>query len=358
MSPITKRFEFDTTEDIFWFVGLFIGSLMTCFATFTFTLVIQHLHCIPQDQKSNKKIHIEPKNTKVYSSFSVTLSLICVWLIFTTYPVCTQWKCEYNTLGNFYYNFILDSYIFSKLFLYFLFVGRLFNPHYKKIYQYPCYIQYFLFIVMSIIFIATIISNIGAFFNFHQQTIDKMIIIWVACYVLADFVLSGITLMLFFIPLCKTSESYPGAIMESPSMSIVLKYGIISSFQTITATLYGVSLIVRFIFGWFHSTNSESNSYLDVCSLIQILDMLMTMICIYLGFAKKQTYQEYCEICEKYWITCCCNCCTGYQLVIYHDVYRNREILKQQFITNADTTINSTMATSSTDDSSIFYSTD
>jgi len=134
-------------------------------------------------------------------------------------------------------------------------------------------------------------------------------------------------------------------VSTTSSMSVVLKYGIISSLQTITATSYGISLIVRFLLGWFHTHGHEGNSYLDICSLIQMMDMLITMICIYLGFAKKQTYQQYCEICERYWIACCCNCCSGYQLAMYHDLNWNKRILIEQLKANglADTTtINTT----------------
>ena len=351
VNKIADRFSFENPEDIYWFIGLFVGSLITCLSLFTFTLVIQHLHCIPRDPQARTQI-IEPPFTKIYSTLSAIFATISVVLIFTTYPICTQYVCGYDALGNFYYVTILDSYIAAKLFLYFLFIGRLFNENYGKIYKYPVYIKYFLFIVIFIVIATTIITNVGSVFNFHHQSLNNMIIVWVAIYTVADFILSGCTLILFFRPLwSKTALQSLGALTQSPSasatgsasgMSVVLKYGIISALQTITAMLYGISLIVRFVFGWFHTTNEEGDSYLDICSLIQMMDMLTTMLAIYLGFAKKQTYQQYCEICERYWITCCCNCCSGYQLSMYHDINWNKHILKQQLVANGivDTTIN------------------
>ena len=357
-NKILDRFDFNSAEDIFWFIGLFLGSLITCLSLFTYTLVIQHLYCVNEDPMISRTKKIEPPFTKIYSTLSATFATLSVLLIFTTYPVCTQYFCGYNPLGNFYYDAVLDTYIAAKLFLYFLFIGRLFNPHYAKIYRYHRFIKVFLFIVMAIVILTTVVTNVGSFFNFKHQNINALIIVWVGIYVFADFILSGFTLVLFFKPLWTrkglisqqsardNSASGPiSTVSTTSSMSVVLKYGIISSLQTITATLYGISLIVRFSFHWFHSTDSEGDSYLDICSLIQMMDMLITMICIYLGFAKKQTYQQYCEICERYWIACCCNCCSGYQLAMYHDLNWNKKILIEQLKANglADTTtINTT----------------
>merc|ERR550525_9952 len=57
------------------------------------------------------------------------------------------------------------------------------------------------------------------------------------------------------------------------------------------------------------------------------------MVCIYLGFAKKQTYQAYSEICELYCLRCCCNCCGRLDLELYyHSDVLKRQDLKQKLI--------------------------
>ena len=73
------------------------------------------------------------------------------------------------------------------------------------------------------------------------------------------------------------------------SMSVVMKYGVISALQLIAAAVYEISFVIRIFAGWYHTKNAAGNSYLDICSIIQMMDCLILMICIYLGFARKQT---------------------------------------------------------------------
>lgn len=66
-------------------------------------------------------------------------------------------------------------------------------------------------------------------------------------------------------------------------------------------------MIHRFVMGWYHAFDENGISYLDMCLVIQLMDMLITMICIYVGFVKKDTDTSYCKIygecCKQ--IKCC-----------------------------------------------------
>merc|ERR1719242_2190803 len=87
---------------------------------------------------------------------------------------------------------------------------------------------------------------------------------------------------------------------NASKFAVLKKYGAISLSQTLISMIYGVSLIIRFVFGWYHTDNIEGISYLDICTVIQSLDIMITLSCVYVGFVKKETDLSYCGIFKDY----------------------------------------------------------
>jgi len=348
-----------------WMIGFISGICILLASMFTFTLIIQHLHCIPV-HPSTMHSKMEPENISTYSTLSSCFATLCVILILSTYPVCTQWFCSYNLLGNAYNILVLDTYVLAKLFLYLIFIGRLFNPYYRRIYHYSQHIQYLLWTVLLIVVFTTTVWNIGSVLNFKDDALNEILTICSGVYVFADCLLSISTMILFFRPICRRHRVKQDAVssngirsimtsgqsaVSSPStasrsawsMSVVMKYGVISTLQMIASTVYGLSWMIRIFKGWYHVKGSRGDSYLDICSVIQMLDCLILMICIYLGFARKQTYQAFCETCELFCIRCCCSCCSGYDLELYieSDLWK-RECMKKKLLETDESELNGT----------------
>merc|ERR1719419_503794 len=78
---------------------------------------------------------------------------------------------------------------------------------------------------------------------------------------------------------------------------MIHKYGAISLAQSIVSMLYGAALLLRFCRGWYHTESVLGVSYLMISTVVQSTDMLITIICIYYGFVKKNTAKSYCALC-------------------------------------------------------------
>ena len=303
---ISDRFNLANIADVFWVIGSLLALCLLLFSILTFTAILQHLFCVKADQ--NKTSHIDPKVIKQCSILCCMFGLICSMAGFSTFPICTTVECGYNTLGNAYFIINLISYISSKLCLYILFIHRLFNKYSAEIYQYSKCTKRSLEIAIIILAIAIILTSIFAIIIDHYNNNDKVdgldwsVIIAVVIYVLADFILSGFTLVLFFAPLWNMAKLKKRNMNKQKLVAIIWKYGAISLTQTIISIFYGVSLIVRFVMGWYHTADTIGVSYLDMCVVIQLLDILITMLCIYVGFVRKETHESYCKICKD----CCC----------------------------------------------------
>ena len=243
---IYQRFELGSVTDIFWVIGSLLALCLLLCSIFTFTMILQHLFCVKST--TNKKVHISPKITKICAISCCIFGLICSFAGFSTFPICTEFQCGYNTLGNTYFIINLNSYILSKLFLYILFIQRLFNKYSQKIYKYSKWIKTLLEFTIFIIFIAIILTTIFAIIIDHYENSNKVdaldlsVIIAVNIYVFADFILSGFTLFLFFLPLWRLKPQ----LNKKKFTEIIWKYGVISMSQTAISMIYGVSLIVRY----------------------------------------------------------------------------------------------------------------
>merc|ERR1712129_365872 len=87
---------------------------------------------------------------------------------------------------------------------------------------------------------------------------------------------------------------------NASKFAVLKKYGLISLSQTAISMIYGISLIVRFCASWYHTDGIEGISYLDLCTVIQSLDIMVTLACVYIGFVKKETDKSYCSLCKDH----------------------------------------------------------
>ena len=288
MSAFLRQFSFDE-EHIIWSICVLSAFCIVGITLYTFTLIMQHLFCIPKSSSAlGLQSRSEPSHVKAYSTLSVTFATLCVMFTFSTYPVCTELWCGYNTLGFASFALVLDSYILSKLFLYLLFIDCLFNPYYRCIYQYPKSIQHSLWFLLIAMMISVIIGNannaVQCVGKQPSESIDKA---WSAVYVVTDCTISIATMLLFFRPICCNRKKK--SCSPSVDMSVVKKYRIISALQLIAAVSYELSFLGRIYVGAEHALEGIWSSYLDICSVVQMLDCLLLMICIYRGFARKET---------------------------------------------------------------------
>ena len=278
MSQFVSHFKFDDDSSIIWSMCVITGCCLVMVSLYFFSLVIQHLYCIPDADYSQT----EPRRARRYSFLSVTFATLCVLFTFATYPVCDQLWCGYNLLGFFTFVLVLDSYIFSKFFLYLIFIGRLFNPYYRCIYQYPKWMQYSLQTLLTVMMISVLIGNINN--GLHNTSIERM---WCAIYVITDLTISIATTFLFFRPIF--FDRTKSSIYSNIDLSVVKRYGIVSVLQLLAAVTFELSFLGRIYGGALHALQGVWSSYLDICSVVQMIDCLLLIICIHRGFARKDT---------------------------------------------------------------------
>eukprot|EP01084_Bolivina_argentea_P255972 430764_1 len=130
---IVPRFNNISISDTFWLIGFFTSIVAVVIALIVYGLIITRFFCRQKLNNSSKK---DDLLTKMSATVSATFSLLCIILVFTTFPVCTIYPCEYNLIGNLYYSSVLDTYVLSKLAVYTLFIDRIYNDYFTKIYCY------------------------------------------------------------------------------------------------------------------------------------------------------------------------------------------------------------------------------
>lgn len=290
MTNLFVHFRFQDNVDVIWTICFFTGLCILCIAIFTFILIMQHLHCTarPTSSFSAADLQVEPAHVATYSTVSVIFAAICVAVTFSIDLICSKWSCWYTVLGWTYSILLWDSYILSKFFLYLIFIGRLFNPYYQRMYQYPKWVQYTLWMLLFIIIINMIIFNVDDALAFGgiQFPVSVRSICFLV-YLIADFLLSVSTTILFFRPICRNC-----CIRKKNSlsdMSVVKKYGFVSTLQLIAALSFQFSYLVADYLFTFNIPKSTTSAYGYVLRVIQMVDCLLLMICIHLGFARKQT---------------------------------------------------------------------
>ena len=284
MSRYSQQFN-QRESDITWMFCFICGALILCATLYNFIVIIQHLHCIPETSAAEITPKRNINHVKTYSTLSTCFATLCVITTFNMYSLCLQFQCWFTVLGITNSILFWNSFILSKTFLYLLFVGRLFNRNYRRIYQYSKHIQYFLWTLLVILLIIMVIFDVGLVLEFKGiKEADSIVNIWYAVYGITECTLATVTTVLFFRPLC-TPRIRRNSLKN---MSVVMKFGIISGVQFIAALCYGMSFLGRIYLQSNPTDPSVWSSYLDICRILQMLDCYLLMICIYIGFARQQ----------------------------------------------------------------------
>ena len=108
-----------------------------------------------------------------------------------------------------------------------------------------------------------------------------------AVYAITDCTLAVGTMFLFFRPICDTRFRDPNT--QDNEGSIVIKYGIVSALQCTAAVFYEMAVLGRVYVIMMHASIDVWKGYVDIINIIQMLDCLMLLICLYVGFARKRT---------------------------------------------------------------------
>lgn len=264
--------------------------------------------CIP---KTIQQRQVEPQLVNVYSALSVTFATLSVIVSFSIFPVCTEWICWYTDRAYVYDICFWTLYTMAKIFMYLLFVGRLFNPYYQRIYQYSKYIQYLLWMMLILLLAVMIDIVIGDVISMkgieYPKAIDDASI---ALYGVTDCITATILLILFFRPICK-----------GVYMSIVKIYAGISALQWSAAVLYQVSFISTIYLYASDASQQVWDVYHNIARVIQLLDCCLLMVCIHIGFARVNTV---CKLCQRTEIVstdyCFCFCCDYPAEVVLRDL--------------------------------------
>ena len=271
------------TIGIICFVG---GVLTICISIFIFLRVIQHLYCIPHSNST-----FEPRHIKIYSVLSVISALISIIVTFSSFPVCAQWSCDHSELMWLYLILLWTFYIPAKVFLYLIFISRLFNPHYHLIYQYPKWIKYFLRIMLTILVLDVLVGYIeygllwaGVEDSNSLQPIGTLTNI---VYGLTDGLLSIFTMSLFFIPLCCMRSAKIPSSATNIYMRAAKRYCFISLLQLISTLSFQVSFMISMYLSAINASNRVWDEYYCEIRIIQMLDCMLLIFCIYFGFRRK-----------------------------------------------------------------------
>ena len=137
MSHIVERLESSEDIDIIWKI--------TTFAEFCIG-IMQH-YCFHQSFQNGQ---IQSKQLKLYSSLCATFATLSAIVSCISSIVCAQWQCWMNSRMYILTILLYNTYALAQIFLYLISIGRLFNPFYARIYEYPKYFQYLLWFLLTI----------------------------------------------------------------------------------------------------------------------------------------------------------------------------------------------------------------
>ena len=287
MSHFLRHYQLSDEWDISWTICSSASLLILIFILFSSIKTLQRICCINQVSAAGVHHKLETKYFIAYSRISVISATISAILIFSIFPVCSQWNCWHNMLENIYYALWWNFYFLSKLFLYLIFVGRLMNPYFIQIYQYSKFVEYSLWMLLIALIMVMITFNItyGLVLSNIQYPSSINIIIS-AVYGITDCILSISLMISFFRPICNKFSS------ANVYRTVVKKYAILSSLQVIVAVSAQAAVVIATLLYWTDASRSTLRVYADIRNVLQMLDCLLLIICIYSGFARQQTVRK------------------------------------------------------------------
>lgn len=299
--------------DALWTVCAVIGIGIVGITIFFFGRILQNLHCIYIPAASDQI------NLKTYCTVAATGAAINVFICFSEHFICTQWSCWESVLDISFSLLQLNSYTLAKFFLYSIFIGRLFNPYYYQIFHYHKCIQYLLWMLLIVLVIGNIMTTINlSLWFFGIQYIRPIMLIGSGVRVIADTLLSIATMILFFRPICRRRHRSQS---DDPNeKSMVNKYALISALQFIASISFHIDILVGSYLNMIQFDHSVLVKYREISRIIGMLDCLLLMICIDVGFIRKQR-KSCCKICRMFCIWCCCGCCRIYTFPAFAEVF-------------------------------------
>jgi len=120
------------------------------------------------------------------------------------------------------------------------------------------------------------------------------------------------TMILFFIPICSYRNSHAAlhqmydrsSMFPSFPMAAVIKYCFVSILQLSNAVIIDLAGVL-----WFSNVLSDIKgrgriSYVEIWYIIGLIDCLVLMLSVYIGFVRKETHGSGCEICMVLCIRC------------------------------------------------------
>ena len=281
MLRIWHHYQLNNTWDISWTICSSVGLLLLIFILFAFLKTVQHIHCIFQLSATEGLRHKhESRHFKLYSTLSAIFAAITAVFTFSMFPVCAQWECQDTWIGIMYEEVLWNCYFLCKLFLYLVFIGRLFNPHFVRIYHYPKCIRYLLRLLLMVLIITMMAWNISERIA-YPASLDFIVLV---VYGTGDCTLSILLLILFFRPIW-TRYNVSAAVY----MSLVRNYAVLSALQLIVAASAQITNLVWFYLYATVATRCTLALYGDACRVLMMLDCLLLIICIYSGFAREET---------------------------------------------------------------------
>lgn len=286
MSRIWRHYQLNDSWDISWTLCSSIGLVILICIFFAAIQSLQHIHCIPKPSVTAWfRYRFETKHFIAYSTLSVLFSTGSAFIIFIMFPVCSQWDCVATVLGYSLNILMVDSYLLSKIFVYLIFIGRLVNPHYIRLYRYPEYIQYSLWMMLTVLIIIAIAWNIKQGLLLTEIEYSHSIDITIdTVYGITDCILSISLMILFFRPICTKNT-----ISADEFRSILRKYAGLSALQLTVAVSAQIAFIAANVLWWTGAPLSTQEMYADIRNVLSMVDCLLLIICIYSGFARQPT---------------------------------------------------------------------
>ena len=234
----------------------------------------------------------------------------------------------------------------AKIFLYFILIGRLFNHYFAQIHQYPKYIKYLLY-YMLICSIINLINGSTCVVLVLTGYARAAAIFYVCIAVGA---ITDILLSLFCMVLCFRAIFSHNAKTPVFYVSVAKRQGFVAALQALVT----ISAECGYMLWVFLVLNGAAlnvlQDYIYISNIVAMLECMLLMICIYVGFARKSNtvcfsiiiefrmwtsksnvsaafhcgvmFQRYScvGICCVWMEWCCCGCCLDRQYAEHFDM--------------------------------------
>ena len=131
MSHLLRHYQLNNAPNVSWTICFLLGLFIMISVLFAFIKTLQHLHCIPKSfANAEFRFKFESRHFKLYSTSSVLLATINAFITLSIFLVCSLWNCGERVLSRLIGILWYDSYIGSRIFLYFIFIDRLVSTRY------------------------------------------------------------------------------------------------------------------------------------------------------------------------------------------------------------------------------------